>query len=173
NNPINEFNHSDKDKQETITDINNLTDNQVEELSLFMAHLINGLRHQLGWDNVSVTKGSLKFDKEVAQRYISDQRNGKWDDGLKITQTDAGTVIQAHTWHDVAGINNIAKENGLDYNKDNLIDNNGTQKDNGQYYEEKGNEYFDVPITMDPLKEHLFNTVKGMVFTDGHGLTSA
>ena len=173
NNPINEFKHSDKDKQETITDINNLTDNQVEELSLFMAHLINGLRHQLGWDNVSVTKGSLKFAKEVAQRYISDQRNGKWDDGLKITQTDAGTVIQAHNWHDVAGINNIAKENGLDYNKDKLIYNNDTQKDKGQYYEDKGNEYFDVPITMDQLKEHLFNTVKGMVFTDGHGMTSA
>ena len=177
NKPINEFKHSEKDKKENIADVNNLTDEQVEELSLFMAHLINGLRHQLGWENVSVTKGSLKFAKEIAQRYIDDQRNKKWNDGLKITQTDDGynqsTSIQANNWHDVAGINNVAKENGLEYVKKNLVYNNATQTDTGQYYEDMGDEYFDLPVTMDQLKEDLFNTIRGMVFPDGSGHTSA
>ena len=177
NKPINEFKHSEKDKKENIADVNNLTDEQVEELSLFMAHLINGLRHQLGWENVSVTKGSLKFAKEIAQRYIDDQRNKKWNDGLKITQTDDGynqsTSIQANNWHDVAGINNVAKENGLEYVKKNLVYNNATQTDTGQYYEDMGDEYFDLPVTMDQLKEDLFNTIRGMVFPDGSGNTSA
>ena len=102
----NQFNDSEKDKQVQINNVNDLTDAQIEDLSLFAAHLINGLRNQLGLPDVTVTKGSIKFAKDVAQKYISDLNAHRWSDGLTITQNGDETDMDTHGWHNIAGINN-------------------------------------------------------------------
>lgn len=171
----NQFNDSEKDKQVQINNVNDLTDAQIEDLSLFAAHLINGLRNQLGLPDVTVTKGSIKFAKDVAQKYISDLNAHRWSDGLTITQNGDETDMDTHGWHNIAGINNAAKENGLDYNEDSLEYTDSVQNSTSQRYEDAdfGN-FFTSPVTMNQLKKVMFNTIKGMVFAaDGNGVTSA
>ena len=80
------------DKNITV-DINHLTADQIKELSLFSADLLNQVRNQLGLPKVIVTEGSLKLAKDVTDNYVSDN----WD---KID-------------HDVDGISRAAEENGL------------------------------------------------------------
>lgn len=81
-----------KDK-DIVVDINHLTADQIKELSLFSADLLNQVRNQLGLPKVIVTEGSLKLAKDVTDNYVSDNWN-KYD-------------------HDVEGISRAAKENGL------------------------------------------------------------
>lgn len=83
-------NAADKD---IVVDINHLTADQIKELSLFSADLLNQVRNQLGFPKVIVTEGSLKLAKDVTDNYVSDN----WD------KYD----------HDVEGISRAAKENGL------------------------------------------------------------
>lgn len=83
-------NAADKD---IVVDINHLTADQIKELSLFSADLLNQVRNQLGLPKVIVTEGSLKLAKDVTDNYVSDNWN-KYD-------------------HDVEGISRAAKENGL------------------------------------------------------------
>lgn len=83
-------NAADKD---IVVDINHLTADQIKELSLFSADLLNQVRNQLGLPKVIVTEGSLKLAKDVTDNYVSDN----WD------KYD----------HDVEGISRAAKENGL------------------------------------------------------------
>ena len=70
-----------------------MTADQIKELSLFSADLLNQVRNQLGLPKVIVTEGSLKLAKDVTDNYVSDN----WD---KID-------------HDVDGISRAAEENGL------------------------------------------------------------
>lgn len=83
-------NAADKD---IVVDINHLTADQIKELSLFSADLLNQVRNQLGLPKVIVTEGSLKLAKDVTDNYVSDN----WD------KYD----------HDVEGISRAAKENRL------------------------------------------------------------
>ena len=83
-------NAADKD---VVVDINHLTADQIKELSLFSADLLNQVRNQLGLPKVIVTEGSLKLAKDVTDNYVSDN----WD------KFD----------HDVDGISRAATENGL------------------------------------------------------------
>lgn len=79
--------------KDIVVDINHLTADQIKELSLFSADLLNQVRNQLGLPKVIVTEGSLKLAKDVTDNYVSDN----WD------KYD----------HDVEGISRAAKENGL------------------------------------------------------------
>ncbi|WP_242367576.1 SEC10/PgrA surface exclusion domain-containing protein [Lactobacillus intestinalis] len=172
-NPNNQYHSSEADKKEVISDINNLSDDQIKDLTLFSAHLINGLRNQLGWEDMTVTKGSLDFAKEVAQKYVSDLKAGRWDDKLDISQDDDGDyTIGADHWHNVAGINNAAKDHGLEYEEGNLVYNPQVQM-RDQDYEDMGDAFFNNPVTMDQLKEKMFETISAFVFPDGNGKIAA
>uniref|UniRef100_UPI0026F2CB28 SEC10/PgrA surface exclusion domain-containing protein n=1 Tax=Lactobacillus kitasatonis TaxID=237446 RepID=UPI0026F2CB28 len=142
----NKFVSSDADKKIIISDVNNMTDDQIKELSLFEESILNGLRKQLGWSEYEITNGSLKMAKDVANQYIVD----KW-----------GTT-KDQKWHDVKGINAVAGENGLEQ-----TDN----KTNEQLYENATlNSYsYGSATTMDDLKKDVYNTILTMIFPDGNG----
>lgn len=89
---LNTYKGNAADKNITV-DINHLTADQIKELSLFSADLLNQVRNQLGLPKVIVTEGSLKLAKDVTDNYVSDN----WD------KFD----------HDVDGISRAAAENGL------------------------------------------------------------
>ena len=142
----NKFISSDADKKIIISDVNNMTDDQIKELSLFEESILNDLRKQLGWSEYEITNGSLKMAKDVANQYIAD----KW-----------GTT-KDQKWHDVKGINAVAGENGLEQ-----TDN----KTHEQLYENATlNSYsYGSATTMDDLKKDVYNTILTMIFPDGNG----
>lgn len=125
-------------------DINNLTDDQLTDLSLYVADLISKMRNQLGWSSDRVSKGSLQFARDVAQRYLDD----KWDT----------------SWHDAQGINDVSQEDGLDFN-------NKSDSNEEQYYEDAM--MVSRPTektTMDELKGQFYEDLIIMMFPNGHGL---
>lgn len=166
----NNYISSDADKKIKISDINNLSDDQIQDLSLFAAGLINNLRDQLGWKDISVTKGSVKFIKDVAQKYLSDYKDKNWKDGL----VQGPNYEEGNPWHDIAGINNTAKDNGMYYDHNSIDYTPDVQNSNSQYYEQMGSDFYNTPVTtMDQLKNSLYNTIKDMIFPAGNGKTSS
>ena len=90
----NKFISSEADKNISV-DLNNLTDEQIKDLSLFALSLTNKLRAQFGWDPEVVTDGSIKIAKEVAQKYKEDFKNTIPD------------------WHDDEAINDSVKSHNI------------------------------------------------------------
>ena len=141
----NEFISSDADK-DNIVNANNLTDDQLTELSLFTADLLGKLRGQLGWSQDQVSKGSLQMARDVATNYLNDNWTG--------------------SWHDGNAVNAAAEKNGLD-----SVTDDTRFKD--QYYEDKEDSSEDIPtLSMDELKQRVYNMILGMVFPDGNGYDS-
>lgn len=137
----NRYVSSAKAAQERI-DVNNLTDNQIKELSLFAAYLHNQVRQELGLKpNGVVTDGSVKFAKEVADGY----RKDNW------------SIIDKQG-HDNKLINELSTQNGLVPYDNNL----------GQRYEDAHTESYSdpsmLPTTMDDLRRYIFNSVNNMIF---------
>lgn len=89
----NHYRSNEQDKNEII-DPNNLTDNQLKEINIFGANILNQIRTQLGLPIVKVTQGSINFAKSVAENY----KNDKWN---------------PVNGHDDQGIMNAAKQHGL------------------------------------------------------------
>lgn len=141
----NKYIHSAKDEQRKV-DVNNLTDDQLKEISLFTAYLLNQLRTQFGLaPNDIVTNGSIQFAKKVTQAYRDDQ----W------------SIIEKQD-HDCAKINNLAKDMGLEQSLDN---------DNSQLYENAGedasSDNSNIPLTMDGVKAFVFDQINSMIFGSG------
>lgn len=90
----NKYQSNAADAAVTVSNLDNLTGAQQQELTLFAANLINQLRTQMGNLKVAVTADSLKFANAVAKRYVADQWSWKG--------------------HDVAGIEAVAATFGLD-----------------------------------------------------------
>lgn len=88
----NKYVASDVDKKEMV-DVNNISDDQIKDISLFAVNLLNQLRKQFGWEADAVSAGAIQFAKDVAKGYLNDHFDG---DG-----------------HDVDAITAAAKKNGL------------------------------------------------------------
>lgn len=145
----NQYISSEADKKEMV-DVNNIKPDQLKELALFTSDLLTKVRSQLGLggDNTQVTQGSIDFAEKVAQKYVTDYNNGSWTPG----------------WHDATGINELSKENGLDFNA-------GSDSDEWQYYEDMAGAYiFSNPISMDELKENIYDQLVGMIIPNGNGI---
>lgn len=82
----NHYISSEEDKKESV-DLNHMTDEQIQDLSLFAAHLTTQLRSQFGWKADVVTKGSIEFGKEVAQGYLADYKTfPSWHDDARLQE---------------------------------------------------------------------------------------
>ena len=90
---LNKYKSNLNDKQ-IIVDPNNLTKEQITELSLFASDLLNQIRERFGTNKTVVSKGMLEVAKKVTDGYVSD--NWKFGAG-----------------HDNRAVNDVAREYGL------------------------------------------------------------
>lgn len=90
------------DEDSKMLDLNNLSKDEQETLSLFAADLINQVREQMGVKKLAVSPGAIKLAGKVADNYVSD--NWGWKE---LTDPDKG--------HNNTAINKAAKEEGLEY----------------------------------------------------------
>ena len=142
----NQYKSSSADKKEKV-DLNNLTDEQKQDISLFVANITNKLRAQFGWKPESVVKGSLQFADDVSKQYNADNKNGSffdWHDENALATNAKNMNVQRYgeaMYGDVldssiTDMDNLKKSiyNGLL----SLIYTNGngvTEKGGTQYYE--------------------------------------
>ncbi|KGE72629.1 SEC10/PgrA surface exclusion domain-containing protein [Limosilactobacillus reuteri] len=89
----NSYQNNEQDEKEAV-DPYNLTSDQLKEINIFGANILNQIRTQLGLPIVKVTQGSINFAKSVAENY----KNDKWN---------------PVNGHDDQGIMNAAKQHGL------------------------------------------------------------
>lgn len=85
-----------KNDDDTLLDVNNLSDEVRKELSLFASDLVNQIRKQFGTKNTVVTSSAIDFAKKVADEYVKD----KFDYAKQNS-------------HNVEAIKKVAKEYGL------------------------------------------------------------
>lgn len=147
---VNHFVNSDSDKK-IVVDVNNISKDQMKELALFTADLLNKVKNQIvpGSGKDEVTEQAIDFARQVAQRYVADQENGSWD--------------ARKNWHDATGINDLAKADGLDSNEK-------SNRDKEQPYENKDETWLPNPVSMDVLKHSIYDALREMIIPFGHGL---
>lgn len=90
---LNKFKGNAKDKAISV-DANNLTTEQMTELSLFASDLLNQIRERFGTPKTVVTKGMVQVADEVTDGYVADD----WGFGKG---------------HDSKAVNNVARKYGL------------------------------------------------------------
>ena len=90
---LNKFKGNANDKAISV-DANNLTTEQMTELSLFASDLLNQIRERFGTPKTVVTKGMVQVADEVTDGYVADD----WEFGKG---------------HDNKAINNVARKYGL------------------------------------------------------------
>ena len=90
---LNKFKGNANDKAISV-DANNLTTEQMTELSLFASDLLNQIRERFGTPKTVVTKGMVKVADEVTDGYVADS----WEYGKG---------------HDSKAVNNVARKYGL------------------------------------------------------------
>src|SRR5699024_2988655 len=146
----NHFVSSDTDKK-IMVDVNNITPNQMKELALFTADLLNKVKNQIvpGSGKDEVSEQAINFTKQIAQRYVTDQENGSWNSHIN--------------WHDATGINDLAKADGL-------VSNEKSDRDKEQLYEDKDERWLLNPVSMDALKHNIYNSLREMIIPFGHGV---
>lgn len=146
----NHFVSSDTDKK-IMVDVNNITPNQMKELALFTADLLNKVKNQIvpGSGKDEVTEQAINFTKQITQRYVTDQENGSWNSHIN--------------WHDATGINDLAKADGL-------VSNEKSDRDKEQLYEDKDETWLPNPVSMDVLKHSIYDALREMIIPFGHGL---
>ena len=90
---LNKYKSNLNDKK-IIVDPNNLTKEQITELSLFASDLLNQIRERFGTNKTVVSSGMIEVAKKVATGYVTD--NWKFGSG-----------------HDNRAVNDVAREYGL------------------------------------------------------------
>ena len=134
---LNSFKSNVNDKAISV-DVNNLTTEQMTELSLFASDLLNQIRERFGTPKTVVTKGMLQVADEVTDGYVADD----WGFGKG---------------HDSKAVNNVARKYGLPAYED----------DTQQYLENlnsinNGNEI----ENMDDAKKWVYESINALMFSD-------
>ena len=131
----NSFKSNANDKA-TKVDANNLTTEQMTELSLFASDLLNQIRERFGTPKTVVTKGMLQVADEVTDGYVADD----WGFGKG---------------HDSKAVNNVARKYGLPAYKD----------DTHQYLENLNSSNNGGKIhTMDDAKKWVYESISDFLF---------
>ena len=133
----NSFKSNANDKA-TKVDANNLTTEQMTELSLYASDLLNQIRERFGTPKTVVTKGMVKVADEVTDGYVADG----WEYGKG---------------HDNKAVNNVARKYGLPTYED----------DTHQYIENLNSVNSGDEIhNMDDAKKWVYTSIIEMMFTD-------
>ena len=132
---LNKFKGNANDKAISV-DANNLTTEQMTELSLFASDLLNQIRERFGTPKTVVTKGMLQVADEVTDGYVADN----WEFGKG---------------HDNKAINNVARKYGLP-----------TYEDDTQQYLENLNSVNsgDEIHTMYDAKKWVYDSISDLLF---------
>lgn len=132
---LNSFKSNVNDKAISV-DVNNLTTEQMTELSLFASDLLNQIRERFGTPKTVVTKGMLQVVDEVTDGYVADD----WGFGKG---------------HDSKAVNNVARKYGLP-----------TYEDNTHQYIENLNSSNngDKIHTMDDAKRWIYQSLNDFLF---------
>jgi len=133
----NSFKSNVNDKAITV-DANDLTTEQITELSLYASDLLNQIRERFGTPKTVVTKGMVKVADEVTDGYVADG----WEYGKG---------------HDNKAVNNVARKYGLPTYED----------DTHQYIENMNSiNSGDEIHNMDEAKKWVYTSIVEMMFTD-------
>ena len=132
---LNKFKENANDKAISV-DVNNLTTEQMTELSLFASDLLNQIRERFGTPKTIVTKGMLQVADEVTDGYVADD----WGFGKG---------------HDNKAVNNVARKYGLP-----------TYEDDTQQYLENLNSVNsgDEIHTMYDAKKWVYESISDLLF---------
>ena len=132
---LNKFKGNVTDKAISV-DANNLTTEQMTELSLFASDLLNQIRERFGTPKTVVTKGMLQVADEVTDGYVADD----WGFGKG---------------HDSKAVNNVARKYGLP-----------TYEDDTQQYLENLNSSNDGDKihTMNDAKNWIYKSISNLLF---------
>ena len=132
---LNKFKGNANDKAISV-DTNNLTTEQMTELSLFASDLLNQIRERFGTPKTVVTKGMVQVADEVTDGYVADD----WGFGKG---------------HDNKAINNVARKYGLP-----------TYEDDTQQYLENLNSVNsgDEIHTMYDAKKWVYDSISDLLF---------
>ena len=134
---LNKFKGNANDKAISV-DANNLTTEQMTELSLFASDLLNQIRDRFGTPKTVVTKGMLQVADEVTDGYVADD----WGFGKG---------------HDSKAVNNVARKYGLPTYED----------DTHQYLENlNSSNNGDKIHTMDDAKKWVYESLYKLMFSD-------
>ena len=132
---LNSFKSNVNDKAISV-DANNLTTEQMTELSLFASDLLNQIRERFGTPKTAVTKGMLQVVDEVTDGYVA----ADWGFGKG---------------HDSKAVNNVARKYGLPAYKD----------DTHQYLENLNSSNDGDEIhTMDDAKRWIYHSLNSFLF---------
>lgn len=144
---LNNFKHNIQDEKRMVN-VNHMTESEKIELNKFSTRLINQIRVQMGKKPMNLNKSAMAFADEIAKNYIKDRfmmGDPKYD---------------RYWGHDTPAIGLAAQKYGLDPSKN--------------YYENMADDFVwpknaenadDISISMDKLKEGIYNSIKFMIFS--------
>lgn len=178
----NSYQDNEADKNVTISNLNNLSEAQMTDLSLYASSLINQIRTAFGTTQTSVSKGSVLAADRVTDGYVAD--NWGWESILN-NQHDAAALDRAgksfysvrigenlNTWQGLIGpftLNEIKKYiyeamldfmfNGNEWNHARSIA--GLISDGGETYIGT-----DISVVADAFNVHVNNVNKNSISSD-------
>ena len=95
-----------KNDDDTLLDVNNLSDEVRKELSLFASDLVNQIRKQFSTKNTVVTSSAIDFAKKVADEYVNSNfgiQNGHNEAGISKVASEYG-LSQGQFYENLYGL---------------------------------------------------------------------
>ena len=178
----NKYQDNEADKNITISDLNNLSEAQITDLSLYASSLINQIRTAFGTTQTSVSKGSVLAADRVSDGYVAD--NWGWE-AITHQRHDSAALDRAgksfnsvsigenlNTWQGLTGpftLNDIKKYvyeamldfmfNGNEWNHARSI--SGLTADGGESYIGT-----DISVVAGAFNVHVNNVNKNSIASD-------
>ncbi|WIK67028.1 SEC10/PgrA surface exclusion domain-containing protein [Globicatella sanguinis] len=161
----NQFVMNPGDKERIVPDINDVSEQLIQELTFYSLDLINQIRQAVGVSPLVANHSTIKFADDIAKRYVNDA----YTYAQSRLDIENGKSTAGH--YDKA-ISEEAGKNGLDDTYGNFYENLGWgyMEYEGQKTETGGGEltedgYVNVPVSN--IKRAIYSSVLNMMFDDG------